>query len=264
MSKQSIYNQLRRAGFTEAGAVGMLGNWEEESGCEPNRLQNDNSPYRTSSKDYTSRVTSGQISRQTFGGDEKGYGLAQWTYVNLAKTKGRKFDLWDFWKASGKALDDPTMQVDFALWELRSSYSSVLEIVTTSNDLYTCVDKICRIYENPFYKNVDRRFRYAKEIKAQLNLKAWQNDPDGDTAEPETPAIPAAEFWPPRMICKGMSGADVEVLQSILKARGWVVTNPDGLFGSYLEEKVKAFQSAYRLDADGIVGPLTWGELLKR
>jgi peptidoglycan hydrolase-like protein with peptidoglycan-binding domain len=36
----------------------------------------------------------------------------------------------------------------------------------------------------------------------------------------------------------------------------------DGIFGSGTEAKVKAFQAANRLTADGIVGPGTWGKLL--
>ena len=41
-------------------------------------------------------------------------------------------------------------------------------------------------------------------------------------------------------------------------------TNPDGIFGSYLEEVVKQFQTAYKLDVDGVVGPKTWAKLLER
>ena len=101
MSYQKIYNQLRRAGMTDAVALGFLGNWQQESGCEPNRLQGDFSSFRTTSKAYTAGVSSGSISRQQFGSDQKGYGLAQWTFVNTARTDGRKFDLYDFWKRSG-------------------------------------------------------------------------------------------------------------------------------------------------------------------
>ena len=81
-NKQLIYKLLRNAGITEAGALGILGNWQAESGCEPNRLQNDFSSFRIVSKDYTARVTSGAISRDQFARDQKGYGLAQWTYLN--------------------------------------------------------------------------------------------------------------------------------------------------------------------------------------
>ena len=37
----------------------------------------------------------------------------------------------------------------------------------------------------------------------------------------------------------------------------------DSTFGSFLTERVKAFQTEKGLKPDGIVGPLTWGELLK-
>ena len=80
-----------------------------------------------------------------------------------------------------------------------------------------------------------------------------------------------AGILPPRSMksrgepaCSGMTGADVEVLQAILKARGFLQTNPDGIFGSYIEATVKQFQTAYKLQPDGVVGPLTWGKLLER
>ena len=103
---QHIFNRLRQAGLTEAAALGFLGNWQQESGCEPNRLQNDLDPFRIVSRDYTARVESRAISRQEFGRDQKGYGLAQWTYVNEARTAGRKFDLFDFWQQTGGHMDD--------------------------------------------------------------------------------------------------------------------------------------------------------------
>ena len=146
-NKQKCYNYYRKQGFTEAGAVGMVANNWAESNCEPNRLQNDYSSFRTASKDYTARVTSGAISRYTFGTDQRGYGLAQWTYVNDAKTAGRKFDLYDFWQKSGKALDDLTMQLDFTMWELKNHYSGVLNTLKTSNDLYTCTNKVLWDFE---------------------------------------------------------------------------------------------------------------------
>ena len=39
--KQTIYTILRNSGLSEAGAIGMMGNWACESGLEPWRLQND-------------------------------------------------------------------------------------------------------------------------------------------------------------------------------------------------------------------------------
>ena len=112
---QLIYKQLRDAGVSEAGALGLMGNWMAESGLEPGRLQGDFTQGRTYSRAYTDDVASGRIGRSQFGRDQKGYGLAQWTYYT------RKEDLYDFWNSSGKALDDAGMQVSFAVQELREN-----------------------------------------------------------------------------------------------------------------------------------------------
>lgn len=256
---QTIYTRLRAAGLTEAAALGMLGNWQCESpGLLAYQVEGDFSPYRTVSKDYTARVERGAISRDQFAKDAKGYGLAQWTYFS------RKYNLYDFWKKSGEALDDPYMQTRFALWELATAeYSALFSLLKSNDDLYTCTKLICEQYERPAVNNIDSRFRAAKEIKEQLQLDAPTGTVDVPTGWEK---IPATEFWPPRTICNGMKGPDVEVLQAVLKARGWIVTNPDGVFGSYLTEKVKAFQETAFPDNqsewDGIVGPKTWEKLL--
>ena len=79
-----------------------------------------------------------------------------------------------------------------------------------------------------------------------------------------TPAImPTHEYWPPRVICEGMKGPDVEVLCALLKAQECGVNYIDSNFGSFLTERVKAYQTEHGLKADGIVGPLTWAALLK-
>ena len=178
-NEQIIYNRLRRAGMTEAAALGFLGNWRQESGCEPNRLENDFDNFRLPSRTYTARVTSGEISRREFGSDSRGYGLAQWTYVDLTKTVGRKYDLWDFWQKSGKSLDDIDMQIDFALWELHHGYAGVWDDLEYCRDLYTATDIICRQYEQPAVKNVTRRYEYAQEIQSEIDLDGWKTDEEG-------------------------------------------------------------------------------------
>jgi peptidoglycan hydrolase-like protein with peptidoglycan-binding domain len=49
-------------------------------------------------------------------------------------------------------------------------------------------------------------------------------------------------------------------LQNALNNRGQQV-HVDGIFGSATEDAVRQFQHDSGLDADGIVGPLTWGAL---
>lgn len=184
MSYQHIFNRLRQAGLTEAAALGFLGNWQQESGCEPGRIQNDFDPYRTASRVYTARVISGVISRQQFGTDQKGYGLAQWTYVDDARTAGRKFDMYDFWARDGRKLDNVDLQIDFTLWELHHGYAGVWGDLVACTDLWTATDIICRRFEQPANNNVGTRYGYAQEIRKQIDVDAWQQTEEPAT-EPE-------------------------------------------------------------------------------
>ena len=57
---------------------------------------------------------------------------------------------------------------------------------------------------------------------------------------------------------KGSKGQAVKDLQEALKALGFDVGAVDGVFGKKTEDAVKAFQKLQEIDADGIVGPVTW------
>lgn len=271
-NKQLIYKLLRNAGITEAGALGILGNWQAESGCEPNRLQNDFSAYRILSKNYTARVMSGAISRDQFAKDQKGYGLAQWTYFNFNTGQGRKLALYDFWKKSGKALDDVTMQVAFALHEMTTEgqYAKLLALLKTTNDIFTATDQVCRIYEQPHYCNVDERYRNAKEIASEIDLSGSATVEENATTQidnattQEITQEPKLETWPPRIIDEHCTGwPEVWLLQSLLKCRGYNVL-VDGIWGSVLTDKVRQFQVETNLDPDACVGPATWAKLMDR
>jgi len=58
---------------------------------------------------------------------------------------------------------------------------------------------------------------------------------------------------------------DVKELQELLVERGFPlpVGGVDGLFGSETQQAVKYFQASRDLRVDGIVGPITWGALLR-
>lgn len=266
---QTIFNKFRQAGYTESAALGFLGNWQAESGCEPNRLQGDFSSFRTLSKQYTADVESGAISKQTFISDQKGYGLAQWTYYDFVSGQGRKLDLYNFWKKRGGKLDDVNMQVDFALWELSHTYTHVAAKVKNNENLYSCTDDICRLFEQPYYCNVNERFRYAQEIRVQIDLYHWDKQDEQDTpVEPDKPdtdedGMPIPKTWPPRTIDSNCSGwPEVWLLQSLLKCHNINVLI-DGIWGQVLTEKVKQYQRENGLDPDGAVGPLSWKKLME-
>lgn len=278
---QTIYNQLRRNGLTEAGALGMLGNWECESNCEPGRVQGDYSPYRTQSKIYVQGVTNGSISRYEFGHDGKGFGLYQLTYFS------RKLGYYDFWKASGRPLDDAALQTDYAIKELSTGeyvckfYESdtefyiygetvdLFKLLRETADIYSASKCICKFFEKPTINNIDARNSAALRIKEQIDLNNWDSDVPDD---PDDPVIPTDRFWPPkRQICQGMSGGDVSVLKAILNALE-LYKYDEGedvdIFGQSLREAVIAYQKQafpnQPSEWDGIVGNKTWGKLLER
>jgi hypothetical protein len=65
------------------------------------------------------------------------------------------------------------------------------------------------------------------------------------------------------LIKKGSTGAEVTKIQEKLKAEGLYDGQVDGDFGKMTESAVKGFQANMGLDADGVVGLVTWGALFE-
>ena len=253
---QTIYNLLRGYGLSEAGALGMLGNWECESGCEPYRVQGDYQASRAISKAYVAAIESGMQTRENFALDQKGFGLAQWTYPQ------RKRNLWDAWKASGRKIDSCELQVEFAICELQNEYSRLLAFLKTATAIYDCCYRICTEYERPAVNNVDARYQAALKIRREIDLDgSAMPEPE---PEPEKPDEPKVETWPPRVIDSHCSGwPEVWLLQALLKCHGLNVLI-DGIWGNSLTEKVKQWQRENGLDPDGAIGPMSWTKLMER
>ena len=109
MTEKELWLALRRNGFNEFAAAGIMGNMRAESGLHPDRVQGD-IPYSDWSRVYTERVDNGAVSREDFihrGPGGGGYGLCQWTFWS------RKQMLYDFAKQAGVSIGDGSMQVDF-------------------------------------------------------------------------------------------------------------------------------------------------------
>lgn len=75
----------------------------------------------------------------------------------------------------------------------------------------------------------------------------------------ETPAACAAGGYP--LVRYGSAGVYVLTLQDALNALGYTGSGLDGYFGNGTRNAVISFQQAQGLDADGIVGCLTWEAL---
>ena len=73
--------------------------------------------------------------------------------------------------------------------------------------------------------------------------------------------IVASRRWPTLKLYS--KGEWVAVLQAMLNAENKAGLEVDGEFGVFTYSGVCKFQTAHGLERDGIVGPLTWGELKK-
>lgn len=268
MGIRNIYDRLRAHGMTAEGALAMLGNWDCESNCEACRLQGDFSADRAASREYAARVDAGTVSRDDFvrrGPNGGGWGLAQWTYWT------RKEALYDFARARGVSIAHEDMQIDFAVQELRTDFPGLWAQLCTSRDLHDLTRGVCAKYENPAVHNVDTRYAAALRIMEQLAADGTPSEggaQDGDagsaaqpSTEPAQPDAPDDAFWPPRMLCAGMHGADVMVLQALLIARGYHTGGVTGIFDNRTKNMVMAFQAEGGLTPDGIAGPVTFKAL---
>ncbi|GHU44577.1 hypothetical protein FACS1894111_12070 [Clostridia bacterium] len=92
----------------------------------------------------------------------------------------------------------------------------------------------------------------------------------GEVAPPNPTPPPSPSTPPPYpevLLRYGLRGDSVRVLQEYLNRAA--AKNPalptllvDGIFGSATQNAVMSFQRAYGLGVDGIVGPLTWNQLM--
>lgn len=271
---QQLYDLLRSAGLPRVICLAFLGNWKEESGNEPNRLQGDFDPFRTVSKQYTAAIMDGSISRQQFMTDSKGYGLAQWTYHDINTGKGRKQALYDYWKQSNRRIDDPILQVNFAMKELREDFSSLYKDLLKTDDLYTAVSKICYIFENPKVKNVKDRYNAAVEISKFVvdNPQNMDNTESPFDEQPNQPSTPAQQFKTMKtdlpLLKRGAKGIPVKKLQHLLlleESSKKLIEDSggaDGEYGKGTQDAVTAYQNAKNLCVDGEAGSEVWQSLI--
>jgi hypothetical protein len=82
----------------------------------------------------------------------------------------------------------------------------------------------------------------------------------GGTVPAPAPAPAPGVSWP--VLKSGSSGADVRSAQYLLNSQGYSL-GVDGSFGPKTKSAVIAFQKSRGLAADGVIGPNTWGKLIK-
>lgn len=202
MSEQTIYQTLRAAGMTRAGACGLMGNMLAESGLCAAIAQRGMTAL--SDAQYTAAADAGQLD---FVHDAVGYGLCQWTYFS------RKAALLAFARERGVSVGDEETQVLFCLRELRTEYPRLWETLCASDDLLDCARAVCVEYERPAVNNIDTRRRFAEELAARL----------------EEPAAPVRK-----------PDLSVLVLQAVLRFNGYEI-EPDGRKSAAFFERLREF-----------------------
>ena len=249
MTEIEIYGQCLKLGMTPAGAAGCTASILAESAGRSNNVED-----RSGINDdvYTAGVDNGTYGN--FVNDRYGYGYCQWTLPS------RKKALYDYLKGYGKSIADSDGQFQFMAREMRSGYSYVWSTLTHTADPYEAGYVMCKFYEIP--ADTERQAQYrgnqARAIYERCS-GATPVDPDDGKDYPVTES-----FWPPRMICKGMDGADVTVLQALLVASGYGVNAVNGVFDDSTDKATRRFQSDSGLAVDGIAGPNTWTAILRR
>ncbi len=141
MNEQFIYNKLRAAGLTNAGAAGLMGNMFYESGLDSTNVQNTaNKRLGMSDAEYTAAIDSGAYGN--FVNDSAGYGLVQHT------SSGRKQNLLNFAKMRGASIGDVNTQVDFIVYELQGN-AGLWNTLTTTQDVHQASNAVLTQYERP-------------------------------------------------------------------------------------------------------------------
>lgn len=139
---QTIWNFLKSQGLSDCGIAGLMGNLYAESGLQPNNLQNTYSKkLGLSDAEYTKRVDSGAYTN--FVRDSAGYGLAQWTYWS------RKQSLLNYAKQQKKSIGDLTMQLNFLVQELKTSFPSVWQTLRTATTVAQASNVVLLQFERP-------------------------------------------------------------------------------------------------------------------
>lgn len=248
MTEQEIYAKCLAFGMTPAGAAGCTANIMAESAGRSDNLQDCyNNSFGVSDAEYVRQVDAGTRNFR----DNAGFGYCQWT------SGDRKAALKSYLDGHGKSIADSDGQLQFMAREMRQNYPYVWNILTSTDDPYTAGYEMCKRYEIP--ADTERQAQYRGNQARQIYQRCSGTAP---TTEPTQPA--KETYWPPRMLCKGMNGADVTVLQALLVAHGYGVTAVNGVFSDSTDKAVRQFQAANSLDADGIAGPLTWSALTRR
>lgn len=175
-----IRDFLMRQGLTIEGVYGMMANIYCESGFRANNAQNScMTKLGMTDETYTAKVNSGEY--KDFVVDRIGYGICQWT------SSGRKSGLLNYAKEQNKSIADETLQLNYLIKELKTSYKAVFNILTISHDISECAKYVMIKFERPANQsneNQNKRASYGIQLFNDLEEKKGSDNIMGHTNSP--------------------------------------------------------------------------------
>ena len=164
-TEKSIWKYLCDRLGNACGVAGLMGNLYAESALRADNLQNTyEKKLGYTDAEYVRAVDSGAYTN--FAKDGAGFGLAQWTYWS------RKQNLLQFAKGKGKSIGDLSMQLDFLLQELKTSYSAVYRVLTSAKSVKEASDAVLLQFERPADQSVAAQHRRAAYGQAYYDAYA--------------------------------------------------------------------------------------------
>ena len=245
-----IWDQCRKLGMTEAGAAGVLGNFDAESALISNNLEDQyQGKLGMSDKTYTEKVDSREY--QNFMHDCAGYGLAQWTWWT------RKKGLLDLARRLHMSVGDPKLQMKFFSYEMEESFKSLLNTLRTTSSVAQATESFMRSYEGPavLSSKDPKVVQEAIEQRVRFSEKYYK------------------DFAGTQISCDCREGMDLDVEAEIVKSSNGSMPvykkqsllsffkcyegRIDDIWGPLTSEGTRKFQTKYGLTPDGIFGDAT-------
>lgn len=166
-----IRDFLIKQGLTIEGVYGLMANIYCESGFRANNAQNScMTRLGMTDETYTAKVDRGEY--KDFVVDRVGYGICQWT------SSGRKSGLLNYAKDHNKSIADETMQLNYLIKELKTSYKTVFNMLTTSHDISECAKYVMTKFERPANQSESNQ-----NIRASYGLQLYEDLEGKDTKE---------------------------------------------------------------------------------
>ncbi len=160
VNKETIWQFLKSAGLSNAGAAGLMGNLEAESGFNPKNLEDSfEEKLGFTDETYTTAVDEGEYDH--FSNDGAGYGLAQWSYYT------KKLALLSYSKIKDKSIGNLDLQLGFLKKDMEKHFNKLWNFLKTTDSIYEATVEVLTKYEAPADQSdsvKDKRYELAKAI----------------------------------------------------------------------------------------------------